>query len=136
MATTAAVAPIQIHGRLPVLPADETPGAKAAGCVNFIDKALAHEDADALPLYRAALAELERVCRARWKKTFAELEAATQDKEYGLACVEAVSGNYENALPLLEKALIEGQVDKGWARIDPEFAFMTDHPRFIALVET
>jgi gluconate 2-dehydrogenase gamma chain len=62
-----------------IIPTDETPGASAAGCVNFIDKALANEDADALPLYRAALAALEGACRARAEKTFVELDASEQD---------------------------------------------------------
>ncbi|MBW2359286.1 MAG: gluconate 2-dehydrogenase subunit 3 family protein [Deltaproteobacteria bacterium] len=62
-----------------ILPADETPGAKAAGCVNFIDKALASEDAAALPLYREALQALEHACDARWKKKFVDLDAARQD---------------------------------------------------------
>ncbi len=64
-----------------IIPADETPGASAAGCVNFIDKALAHEDADALPLYRAALAALDNACRARSGSgnPFAALPAPEQD---------------------------------------------------------
>jgi gluconate 2-dehydrogenase gamma chain len=66
-----------ITGR--ILPADDTPGAIEAGCVNFIDKALATEDADALPRYRAALRELDRVCRARFETGFAELAPERQD---------------------------------------------------------
>lgn len=62
-----------------ILPTDETPGAKEAGCVNFIDKALAAEDADALPLYRAALRELDRVCVAQRKARFAALAPERQD---------------------------------------------------------
>ena len=62
-----------------LIPTDETPGAREANCVNFIDKALAHEDADALPLYRAALRELQRICRARFQRTYAELDESQQD---------------------------------------------------------
>ena len=62
-----------------ILPADETPGAKAAGCVNFIDKALGNEDADALPLYREALRALDRACAARWEQGLVELDATRQD---------------------------------------------------------
>ena len=37
-----------------IIPTDRDPGAAEAGCANFIDKALAAEDARALPLYREA----------------------------------------------------------------------------------
>jgi gluconate 2-dehydrogenase gamma chain len=62
-----------------ILPTDDTPGALEAGCVNFIDKALATEDADALPRYRAALRELDRVRRARFEAGFVELAPERQD---------------------------------------------------------
>jgi len=62
-------------------------------------------------------------------------EMALKDDEYGQACFEVVSGNLEQALTLLEVALTQGQVQKGWLRIDPEFTFMTDEPRFQALIE-
>lgn len=62
-----------------ILPSDDTPGAREAGCVNFIDKALATEDANALPAYRAALRELDRLCRGRFQRGFADLEPADQD---------------------------------------------------------
>ncbi len=62
-------------------------------------------------------------------------ELASRDDEYGQACFEAVSGNVDRALALLEVGLSKGQLQPGWARIDPEFAFMTDDPRFTALIE-
>ncbi len=62
-----------------ILPTDDTPGAREAGCVNFIDKALAAEDADALPAYRAALSALDRDCRERFALPFAELGTEIQD---------------------------------------------------------
>jgi len=55
------------------------PGAREAGCVNFIDKALAHEDARAKPLYAAGLAGVEAVSRRRAGVPFIELEPAQQD---------------------------------------------------------
>lgn len=61
-------------------------------------------------------------------------EMAMQDDEYGQACFEAVSGNPDRALSLLEVGLAKGQVQPGWIRIDPEFAFMNDDPRFQALI--
>jgi len=59
---------------------------------------------------------------------------AASDDEYGQACFEAVSGNLEQTVTLLEVALTKGQVQPGWVRIDPEFAFMIDDPRFKALI--
>lgn len=62
-----------------VIPTDHQPGAREAHCVNFIDKALAHEDAAALPLYKGGLEALDGVAIARFEKKFAELEAESQD---------------------------------------------------------
>ena len=66
-----------IAGR--IVPTDHEPGAVEAGSVNFIDKALAHEDAAALPLYRAALRALDELCRARHGAPFEALAPGEQD---------------------------------------------------------
>ena len=66
-----------ITGR--ILPTDDIPGAVEAGCVNFIDKALAGEDASAAPSYRSALAELDRLCHARFGHAFVELTVDRRD---------------------------------------------------------
>ena len=55
------------------------PGAREAGCVNFIDKALAHEDAEALPLYRAGVQCLDTVATTLRGEPFAKLEEEDQD---------------------------------------------------------
>lgn len=62
-----------------ILPTDELPGAIEAGCVDFIDKALAHEDASALPAYQRALRELDRICRRSEGGRFAALSPEVQD---------------------------------------------------------
>lgn len=62
-----------------ILPTDHQPGAKEAGCTNFIDKALLHEEAAALPLYQTGLAEIETAAMARHGKAFASLTEAEQD---------------------------------------------------------
>jgi tetratricopeptide (TPR) repeat protein len=64
----------------------------------------------------------------------AALDMALQDNEYGQACFHAVSGNVEKALDLLEIGVAKGQVEPGWIRIDPEFAFIQAEPRFQALI--
>lgn len=63
-------------------------------------------------------------------------EQAVADGEYGLACLASVSGETDEALDLLEVALAKGQLQRGWARIDPEFAFIKGEPRFKALTGT
>lgn len=62
-----------------IIPTDHEPGAREANCVNFIDKAIANEDAEAVPLYKGGLAALEGVARARFGAVFASLEAGQQD---------------------------------------------------------
>jgi tetratricopeptide (TPR) repeat protein len=64
------------------------------------------------------------------------ISLASRDNEYGQACFAAVSGDVERAVALLKVGLAEGQVQPGWARIDPEFAFIRDDPRFVALIES
>ncbi len=61
-----------------IIPSDETPGAVEAGCVNFIDKALANEDAEAAPLYKGGLAALDAVCMKTFEKPYAETEPIHQ----------------------------------------------------------
>lgn len=63
-----------------ILPSEDGPGAEEAGAVHFVDQALASHFADALPLIRSGLADLDE--RARQApgdaETFAELSADEQ----------------------------------------------------------
>jgi len=72
-----------------IIPTDHEPGAVEAGCVNFIDKALAHEDAVMKPIYRAGLTGIDAVSHKRFAAPFMELRAEQQDEV--LAALE--SGN-------------------------------------------
>jgi len=100
-----------------------------------LEQALALEPED----YEARAA-LAKVYRMTGNQTSADhhynlaLAAATQDNEYGQACFYAVSGETEKALSLLEIGVAKGQVQPGWVRIDPEFAFIQQEPRFQALL--
>lgn len=67
-----------ITGR--IIPTDHEPGAIEAGCVNFIDKALAHEDAQARPLYSLGIGGTEQVAQRRFARPFAKLTPAEQDE--------------------------------------------------------
>ncbi len=62
-----------------IIPTDDTPGAVEAGCTNFIDKALAHEDAALKPTYTAGLAGIDAVSRRRFEKPFVALANEPQD---------------------------------------------------------
>ncbi len=62
-----------------LIPTDHEPGAREAGCVNFIDKALATEDAAALPVYTDGLRGVDAVARAEGGASFVELDAEKQD---------------------------------------------------------
>jgi gluconate 2-dehydrogenase gamma chain len=62
-----------------IVPKDRDPGAVEAGCVNFIDKALANEDAELSPVYRSGLSALDDVSKQRYQKPFVALEPAQQD---------------------------------------------------------
>jgi len=61
-----------------IIPTDHQPGALEANCVNFIDKALANEDAAAVPLYRGGLAVVDVVAESRFKSPFAALKSDQQ----------------------------------------------------------
>lgn len=61
-----------------IIPTADGYGATAANCVNFIDKLLANEERTSLPLYRQALADLDRHAQARWQKSFAGAGADVQ----------------------------------------------------------
>ena len=65
-----------------ILPSDETPGAKEAGVIHFMDKALATYAAERKAPVLAGLADLDKRARARWpgSASFAALTAARQDE--------------------------------------------------------
>ena len=64
-----------------ILPSDSGPGAREAGCVNFLDKSLLHEDANLAPLVRAGLAGLDAAAGAgRPGAVFAALPPSEQDR--------------------------------------------------------
>ncbi len=62
-----------------ILPSDHEPGAREARCVNFIDKALANEEAAALPIYRSGLPALDAVANAMHGAAFVALDDAQKD---------------------------------------------------------
>ncbi len=63
-----------------IVPSDDgSPGATEAGCVNFVDKALAHEESELRPAYATGLRAVDAVSTKRHAKPFAELDSESQD---------------------------------------------------------
>ena len=103
--------------------------------ITHLERAIALEPED----YEAR-ALLARVYRAVGRNAEADPHDALADEmawqdhqEYGKACVQALRGNVDEAVALLQVALAKKLVQLGWVRIDPEFAFISDDPRFKAL---
>ena len=53
---------------------------------------------------------------------------------YNLTCLEALSGNNEEALVWLEEAVASGYSDPEWMLQDTDLATLKDNPRFLELV--
>lgn len=60
---------------------------------------------------------------------------AKDENEYNRACMEAICGNTNYSLKLLELALKNKQAYVSWARRDPDLDFIRSDPRFHALLE-
>ena len=78
-----------ITGR--IIPTDHEPGAIEADCVNFIDKALVHEEAGLREAYAAGLQGVDGVAVQRFGQRFLDLETDQQDA--ALRAIE--SGNVQ-----------------------------------------
>jgi gluconate 2-dehydrogenase gamma chain len=61
----------------------EDPGAREAGVLRYIDRALEGPYRDLRPLYRQGLAALDDACLAEHGRRFAELDEAAQDRFLG-----------------------------------------------------
>jgi gluconate 2-dehydrogenase gamma chain len=66
-----------------IIPCIDGLGATSANCVNFVDKLLANEERNSLPIYRQGLAAIDIHAQQRWQKNFADLAAVDQ-----IACLE------------------------------------------------
>ncbi|MGH9753614.1 MAG: tetratricopeptide repeat protein [Blastocatellia bacterium] len=62
-------------------------------------------------------------------------ESIAEESDYSRACFEAICGNVDEALALLRIALEKHKVSVGWARRDPDFDWLRDDPRFVALLD-
>jgi len=59
---------------------------------------------------------------------------ANDENEYNRACMEAICGNIDHSLELLELALKNKQAYVNWARKDPDLDFIRSDPRFHELL--
>ena len=59
---------------------------------------------------------------------------ANDENEYNRACMEAICGNTDRSLELLELALKNKQTYVNWARKDPDLDFIRSDPRFHVLL--
>jgi len=74
---------------------------------------------------------LETEANSHIKAALPRLDAET---EYNRACFEAICGNTDQAIDLLEQALVMKQTSPEWVRGDPDLDFIREDPRFQALV--
>jgi tetratricopeptide (TPR) repeat protein len=75
---------------------------------------------------------LEDLAQYHIKKALGK--AFMDENEYNRACLEAICGNTDNAIDLLQVALSNKQTYVEWARRDPDLDFLRDDPRFQALI--
>ncbi len=75
---------------------------------------------------------LEELAQIHIKKAMGK--AFLDENEYNRACLEAICGNTDNAIDLLQAALSKKQTYVDWARRDPDLDFLRGDPRFQALM--
>jgi tetratricopeptide (TPR) repeat protein len=63
-------------------------------------------------------------------------ELMKEESGYNKACIEAISGNTDVALTLLEEAIEESPQMRSWARRDPDLNSLRGLPRFKELVDS
>lgn len=93
------------------------------------------------PNYSLAHATLGGYYRKRGMEELAQVHIekarnllANDENEYNRACMEAICGNSDRALELLEIALKNKQTYVNWAKRDPDLDFIRSDPRFHALL--
>ena len=93
------------------------------------------------PNYSLAHATLGGYYRKKGMEELAQVHIAkaksllgADENEYNRACMEAICGNSDRALELLEIALKNKQTYVNWAKRDPDLDFIRSDPRFHALL--
>lgn len=77
--------------------------------------------------------DLEELAQRHIEKALSNFN--TEENEYNHACLQAICGNVDRAIELLEIALKNKQTIVDWVLRDPDLDFVRADPRFQALVE-
>jgi Gluconate 2-dehydrogenase subunit 3 len=72
-----------------IIPSDDLPGAREAGVVYFIDRALKTFDSKSLPVYEKGLADLDQLTHTKWPEVRTFADATEQEQEAVLVELEA-----------------------------------------------
>ncbi len=86
-----------------IIPADEDPGATQAGVIHYIDRHLTGHFRRYQTVYRQGLAELDRLCRERHGRRFAELKFEQQT-----AVLESLQGDLKRFFELVIDHAMQG----------------------------
>jgi gluconate 2-dehydrogenase gamma chain len=105
-----------------IIPADDTPGAREAGVIRFIDRALATFDRPKQPLYLEGLKQLGRFSTLGSEEQVAKLKAIEKTEFFDLVRTHTIMGFFSNPQ-------YGGNQDKmGWKLIGFEDAFTFQPP--------
>jgi Gluconate 2-dehydrogenase subunit 3 len=81
-----------------IIPTDDLPGAREAGVVYFIDRALKTFASDTLPVYQAGLAHLNELTSAKYRGTKSFADATVEQQEAVLTDLATGQGNEQRRL--------------------------------------
>ena len=80
------------------------------------------------------LRRLNRISEAEAEEPQAMI-LLSNDAEYNRACFEAVCGDKEKALDLLQIAIVRHQANLQWIKLDPDLDNIREESRFIAMID-
>jgi len=97
---------------------------------------LNHDDPRALYMGAIALSHLGELTRAKdWARQALAINPSDATVLYNVACMYATSGEAEEAITLLERAVASGFGHWNWIENDSDLESLRGHPRFQALRE-